>query len=118
MARQPAGRAVDVREKRILPMPCALAAGHPDRVTADVRKISTDVGVQVFTVDRSPNAADRALPAAVRLYAAGVERWWIASYDAACGLLPGQITVLSAGGGLPARALVDVAVEIRRVEVQ
>lgn len=101
------------------PIRCALAAGHPDRVTSDVRGVCADVSIHVLTVDGSPNAADRALlAAALRLYAAGVERWWIASHDAAFGLLPGQITVLSAGGGPPARALVDVAAEIRRVEVR
>jgi hypothetical protein len=56
--------------------------------------------------------------AALRLYVAGVERWWVASHDGAFGLLPGQVTVLSTGSGQPARALVNVAAEIRRVEVQ
>lgn len=101
------------------PIRCALAAGHPDRLTAAVRGICADVGIQVLTVDGSPNAADRALlAAALRLYATGVERWWVASHDGAFSLLPGEVTVLSTGAGQPARALVDVAAEIRRVEVQ
>lgn len=88
-------------------------------MTAAVRDICADVGIQVLTVDRSPNAADRALlAAALRLYAAGVERWWIVSHDAAFSLLPEQVRVPSTGAGRPARALMDVAAEIRRVEVR
>jgi hypothetical protein len=101
------------------PIRCALAAGHPDRVTADVRDICADAGIQVLPVDGSPDAADRALlAAALRLYAAGVERWWVVSHDSAFSLLPGEVTVLSTGAGQPARALVDVAAEVRRVQVQ
>jgi hypothetical protein len=101
------------------PIRCVLAAGHPDRMTADVRGICTEAGIQVLTLDGSAHAADRALlAAALRPYAPGVGRWWVVSLDGAFGLLPGQVTVLSTGGGQPARALVNVAAEIRRVEVQ
>lgn len=95
---------------------CVLAAGHPDRVTTDVRDLCAEVGVEVLPADRSPNTADRALlAAALRLYAGGVRRWWIASNDAAFSLLPGELTVLSTGSGQPARALVAAATEVRRV---
>jgi hypothetical protein len=116
-SRLPDALAAFLREAR--PIRCTVAAGHPNRMTADVRGICADVGIQVLTVDGSPNAADRALlAAALRLYAAGVERWWVVSHDAAFSLLPGHITVLSTGAGRPARALVNVAAEIRQVQVQ
>ncbi|MGY1793075.1 hypothetical protein ACI796_03685 [Geodermatophilus sp. SYSU D00525] len=65
----------------------------------------------------TPNGADRVLlSAAIRLYADGIDHFFIASHDKAFAMLPERYTVLLADGGTPTRVLVQCAAGLRRVD--
>jgi hypothetical protein len=94
----------------------ALAAGHPAVVSEEVQPICAQMGVDLLAVEAGPNAADRALlSAALRLHAVGVANWFVASHDAVFSALLGSVTILSTGSGRPAQALLQRAVEVRRI---